>query len=128
MIYAIATTEEKLAHNFSKAELFIFYNEEGKKIAVQKNPALGVTGCNAKHSIISLFKKLNVDMVIVRKIGEKTLTKLLDAGFKVEQGNTRNSIAELIVNAKLNKNGLTNPSQGVKKNKGSCCSSNNEKH
>ena len=125
MIYAVATTEDKLSHNFSKSELFVFYNEEGRKIGVQKNPALGVTGCSAKHSIISLFKKLNVDTVIVRKVGEKTLAKLLDAGFKVEQGNTRNSIAELIANAKLNKNALTNASQGVKKNKGSCCSSNN---
>ncbi len=120
MIYAIATTEKQLAHHFSKAEQFTFYNEQQEVIAVYKNPALAVSGCAGKRLLIELLHKRECDVVIVRKIGEKTLTKLLTAGFKVEQGNTRNSTNELLENAALQKNSLTKPEQGVKK-KTSCC-------
>ena len=120
MIYAIAMTDKKLAHHFSKAEIFTFYNEQQEVIAVYKNPALGVSGCSAKRLLIDLLHKMACDVVIVRKIGEKTLARLLNAGFKVEQGNTRNSYKELLENARLQKNSLTSPEQGVKK-KTSCC-------
>ena len=118
MIYAIATTEKKLSHQFSKAEIFTFYNEQQEAIAVYKNPALGISGCSAKNLIIDLLHKMHCDVVIVRKIGEKTLAKLLNAGFKVEQGNTRHSNDELITNARLQKHSLTSPEQGVKKKSG----------
>ncbi|MCG6200753.1 NifB/NifX family molybdenum-iron cluster-binding protein [Psychromonas antarctica] len=114
MIYAIATTESKLAHKFSKTEIFTFYNEQKEVIAVYKNPALGIPGCSAKKLIIDLLHKMACDVVIVRKIGEKTLARLLNAGFKVEQGNTRNSVLELLEDARLHKHSLTSPEQGVK--------------
>lgn len=121
MIYAIATTDKKLAHKFSKAEKFTFYNEQQEIIAVYQNPALDVSGCSGKDLIVDLLKQRECDTVIVRKIGEKTLGKLLAAGFKVEQGNTRNSVEELLENAAQQKNSLTKPEQGVqKKNKGCC--------
>jgi len=120
MIYAIATTEQKLAHRFSKAELFTFYNEQQEVIAVYKNPALGISGCAGKRLLIDLLHKRACDVVIVRKIGEKTLARLLNAGFKVEQGSTRSSYQELLENACLQKNPLTSPEQGVKSKKRSC--------
>jgi predicted Fe-Mo cluster-binding NifX family protein len=120
MIYAIATTDKQLAHHFSKAEVFTFYNEQQEVIAVYKNPALGVSGCAGKRLLIDLLHKRECDVVIVRKIGEKTLARLLDAGFKVEQGNTRNSYKELLEDARLQKNSLASPEQGVK-NKTTCC-------
>jgi len=120
MIYAIATTEKKLSHHFSKAECFTFYNEQQEVIAVYKNPILGVSGCSGKKLLIDLLHKMACDVVIVRKIGEKTLARLLNAGFNVEQGNTRNSNTELLENARLQKAPLTSPEQGVKK-KNSCC-------
>lgn len=122
MIYAIATTDQKLAHHFSKAELFTFYNDHNEVIAVYKNPVLGVSGCSAKKLLIDLLHKLSCDVVIVRKIGEKTLGRLLNAGFKVEQGNTRHSNEQLIENARLQKGSLINAEQGVAK-KDKCCSS-----
>lgn len=115
MIYAIATIEKKLSHRFSKTDVFTFYNEQGEVIGVYKNPALDVPGCSAKKLIIELLTKMGCELVIVRKIGEKTLAKLLDAGFKVEQGNTRNTIEQLLLDASLQKNSLTKPEQGVKK-------------
>jgi predicted Fe-Mo cluster-binding NifX family protein len=120
MIYAIATTDKKLSHKFSKTELFTFYNEQQEVIGVYKNPALGVSGCSAKNLIIELLQKMGGDVVIVRKIGEKTLARLLDAGFKVEQGNTRHSVEELLDNARLRTNPLTSPDQGVKSMKSGC--------
>ena len=115
MIYAIAMTDNKLSHKFSKSEQFTFYNEQQELIGIYKNPAIGVPGCRNKKLIVDLFHKMKCESVIVRKIGEKTLAKLLDAGFKIEQGNTRNTIEQLLLDASLQKNSLTKPEQGVKK-------------
>lgn len=125
MIYAVAMTDNKLSHRFSKSELFSFYNDQQELIGIYKNPALGDSGCAAKSLVIDLLKKMQCEVVIVRKIGEKTLDRLLSAGFKVEQGNTRNSIDQLLVNAALQKQSLTEPEQGIKKDcshqADSCC-------
>ncbi len=96
MIYAIVTNDKKLAPRFSKADIFTFYNDRQEVIGVYKNPALAASGCAAKQSVIDLLYKMNCDIVIVRKIGEKTLARLLNAGFKVEQGNTRHNDKETI--------------------------------
>ena len=117
MIYAIAMTEDKLSHQFSKSEYLNFYNEQEKLVATCPNPALGLSTCSAKKLIIELFHKMACDVVIVRKVGEKTLAKLLNAGFQVEKGNTRHSISQLLQDASAYKHPLTQPSQGVK---GSC--------
>lgn len=121
MIYAVATSDNKLAHHFSKAQKFAFYNQQKEMIALYKNPALGGSGCSGKGLIIALLRKMNCDVVIVRKIGQKTLGKLLAAGFKVEQGNTRSDINELIDDAQAQKNSLTRAEQGVVKKASSCC-------
>ena len=115
MIYAIVTNDKKLAPRFSKADIFTFYNEQQQVIAVYKNPALAGSGCSAKKLIVDLLQKMSCDVVIVRKIGEKTLARLLNSGFKVEQGNTRHSVQELLDNARLQTHSLTSPEQGVKK-------------
>ena len=120
MIYAIVTNDKKLAPRFSKAEIFTFYNEQQEVIAVYKNPALGVSGCAAKNLVVDLLHKMACDVVIVRKIGEKTLARLLNAGFKVEQGSTRHTVQELLENARLQKHPLTSPEQGVKRKESGC--------
>ncbi len=120
MIYAIVTNDKKLSPRFSKADIFTFYNEQQEVIAVYKNPALDVSGCSAKKLVIDLLHKMACDVVIVRKVGEKTLAKLLNAGFKMEQGNTRHSVKELLENARLQKHPLTSPEQGVKKMNSGC--------
>lgn len=122
MIYAVATSDEKLAHHFSKAQKFAFYNQQKEMIALYKNPALDISGCSGKSLLIDLLRKMNCDVVIVRKIGQKTLGKLLAAGFKVEQGNTRSEIDALLDDAQTQKNPLTRAEQGVQKKTSSCCS------
>tara|TARA_R110001583_G_scaffold69129_8_gene196247 strand:- start:3734 stop:4096 length:363 start_codon:yes stop_codon:yes gene_type:complete len=108
-------TDKKLAHHFSKADIFCVYNEQYKNLAVFKNPALEVKGCSGKGLLIDALHKYHCDVVIVRKIGEKTLARLLNAGFSVEQGNTRHSVEELLIAASTRQHSLTEPSQGVKK-------------
>lgn len=120
MIYAVATTDSTLSHQFSKSHSFTFYNEDKKVIAVYKNPALETKGCGGKKLIVELFKKMQCDLVIVRKIGEKTLARLLHAGLKVEQGNTRHDIEQLLTEAAAGKNSLTSPDQGVQKKSCEC--------
>lgn len=122
MIYAIATTENQLAHHFSKAQKFAFYNQQKEMIALYKNPALDISGCSGKSLLIDLLRKMNCDVVVVRKIGQKTLAKLLAAGFKVEQGNTRNDINTLLDDAAVEKQPITRVEQGVVKKASSCCS------
>ena len=128
MIYAIAMTNNKLSHQFSKSDNFAFYNEKYQIIAVHDNPALGITGCSAKLLIIQLLQEMHCDVVIVRKVGEKTLAKLLNAGLQVEQGNTRDDIKTLLESAKLHRRSLNTPEQGVLKKAsdknagGRCCS------
>ena len=114
MIYAIATIDNKLSAHFSKTQSFTFFDEL-EEVAVYKNPALGVPGCGAKRGIIDLFSKMKCDVVIVRKIGENSLARLLTAGFKVEQGNTRKNYLELIEDARLHKHSLTTTDQGAHK-------------
>ena len=120
MSYVIAMTDKKLSHHFSKSEIFSFYDENNHQVAVYKNPALGAKGCSGKKLLVDLFNERQCHTVIVRKIGEKTLARLLDAGFKVEQGSTRDSIDELLEAAKANKKSLTDSSQGVE-SKANCC-------
>jgi predicted Fe-Mo cluster-binding NifX family protein len=106
-------SDKKLAHHFSKSDIFCVYNEEHKNIAVFKNPLLEAKGCSGKGLLIDAFNKYQCEVVIVRKIGEKTLARLLNAGFSVEQGNTRHSVEELLSAASTRKKPLTQPSQGV---------------
>lgn len=120
MSYAIAMTEKKLSHHFSKTEVFHFYDEHLREVAAYKNPALNQLGCAGKKRIVELFQERQCHTVIVRKIGEKTLARLLNAGFKVVQGNTRHSIEEMLSEARLNKNLLTDASQGIKKSSCGC--------
>ena len=128
MIYAIAMSNNKLSHQFSKSDSFAFYNEKNQSIAVHDNPALDITGCFAKLLIIQLLQEMHCEVVIVRKVGEKTLTKLLNAGLKIEQGNTRDDIETLLESAKLHRRSLNTPEQGVLKKAshknagGRCCS------
>ena len=129
MIYAIAMTDNKLSHKFSKSEAFNFYNDQQVLIAVHKNPSIESSGgCGSKQSIVELFKKMNCDSIIVRKIGEKNLARLLNAGFKVEQGNTRHSLEQLLADAALQKNPLTEPEQGVVKADGAKCGGHAHEH
>lgn len=127
MIYAIAMSEQKLSHQFSKSDCFAFYNEQQVLITTSKNPASGLSGCSAKQLIIELLQEMKCDMVIVRKVGEKTLAKLLAAGLKVQQGNTRSSIEQLLEGAKLHTQQLSKSEQGVQKScdhkgaGGKCC-------
>ncbi len=121
MNYAIAITKGKLAPCFSKAQIFEFYNTQHRKVAVYKNPILNVSGCAAKKLLIDLLIERQCNTLIVRKVGEKTLAKLLHAGIKVQQGNTRHHIEVLLENARLETHLLMDEKQGVpKKTKCAC--------
>jgi len=124
MIYAIAMTDNKLSHQFSKSTRFDFYNEQQEPVGVYKNPALDIESCQGKQAIVHLFKKMQCDVVVVRKIGEKTLSRLLNAGFNIERGNTRHSTSELLTAAASQQSPLTDPAQGIKKS----CEHSHEHH
>ncbi|WP_434340474.1 NifB/NifX family molybdenum-iron cluster-binding protein [Motilimonas cestriensis] len=120
MIYAIATSNEKLSHRFSQSESFDFYDQQGQRLARIENPALTTSCCQGKTQLINMLTTMGCKTVIVRKIGQKTLAKLLMAGIEVEQGNTRHSVTELLAQAKARSHSLTCPDQGVLPQNGSC--------
>lgn len=107
MIYAIATTNKRLAPHFSKAEMFTFYNEHKEVIAVYRNPALGAAECARIGALFELLKQMQCDVLVIRKIGKKALTTLLEQGYRVERGNARHTTSELLDNAALQKNSLS---------------------
>ncbi|QSX33201.1 hypothetical protein JYB87_15970 [Shewanella avicenniae] len=84
MITAIPMSRDKIAAHFSKADSFVFINEQGTSVVQAPNPGLE-NGCAGKANIITLLQQQQVDRVIVRNIGERFLARLLDAKFQVFQ-------------------------------------------
>ncbi|WP_052074603.1 NifB/NifX family molybdenum-iron cluster-binding protein [Shewanella mangrovi] len=112
MITAIPMSGDKIAGHFSKAETFLFINEQGTALAQEVNPGLS-DGCAGKAQILALLQQQQVTRVIVRNIGERLLSRLLDAQFKVFQiGSSRWDSAEFLADAPRYLLPLTDASQG----------------
>ena len=84
MITAIPMSRDKIASHFSKAERFVFIDAQGHELAAQANPGLQ-EGCAGKAKILTLLQQQQVQRVIVRNIGERLLSRLLDADLNVFQ-------------------------------------------
>ena len=83
MITAIAMKEDRIASHFTKADRFIFMDQNGEIKAQKNNPAVNNVNCSGKNEILALLKGENIDQVIVRNIGQQILAKLLEKGFAV---------------------------------------------
>ncbi|WED21328.1 dinitrogenase iron-molybdenum cofactor [Vibrio sp. JC009] len=110
MIYAIPTNSDTVANHFMKASQFALVDENNAVIKCVESPAAGAkSSCADKSSAIKLLKEMKPDAVIVRNIGERSLGKLLSAGIRVMQVNTRTALASA-TQAELTE--LTEASQG----------------
>ncbi|ACQ93270.1 conserved hypothetical protein [Tolumonas auensis DSM 9187] len=112
MITAIPMKEDRVASHFTKADSFVFINENGDVISRKANPALNAN-CSGKSELLTLLQAENVQRVIVRNIGERILGKLLDSQFAVYQTSCGRQDAKELVSEQANKlTQLTNASQG----------------
>lgn len=84
MITAIPMSRDKIASHFSKADSFVFIDQQGTQLAQLPNPGLQA-GCAAKAEILTLLRQQQVERVIVRNIGERLLSRLLNAELSVFQ-------------------------------------------
>lgn len=121
MIFAIPYQNERIAGHFTKAEQFLFTDQNTSEL--KENPALRGEGCGGKKSLLALLKSQHTDVVLIRNIGEKMLANLLKANIRVFRTNGRISLETVNLS---NLTELTKPSQGrpCKNTKQGCCSKN----
>ena len=84
MITAIPMKEDRVASHFTKADSFVFVNENGDVLSRKANPALNAN-CSGKKDLLAMLLAENAKRVIVRNIGERILGKLLESQFAVFQ-------------------------------------------
>lgn len=112
MITAIPMKEDRVASHFTKADSFVFVNENGDVLSRKANPALNAN-CSGKKDLLAMLLAENAKRVIVRNIGERILGKLLESQFAVFQTSCGRQNVQELVSAQANKLVLmTSSSQG----------------
>ncbi len=112
MITAIPMKEDRVASHFTKADSFVFVNENGGVLSRKANPALNAN-CAGKKDLLTMLQAENAQRVIVRNIGERILSKLLESQFSVYQTSCgRQSVKEMVSEQADKLTHMTSPSQG----------------
>jgi len=112
MIYAIPNSRNGVANHFMKAKQFVFFDENNVFIDRAINPGSETNtnrSCRDKKSTISLLRKMETDVVIVRNIGERALDKLLKQNVRVFQVNGQTQLSDAIKSPMVE---LTESTQG----------------
>ena len=99
-----------LSGHFARALRFALYSPQGEHLSDLALPPLSDEGhCQRNHAVLLQLKQQGVNRVVVRRIGQKMLGKLLAAGLRVYQANRR-AMPEALLNAELTE--LTSAEQG----------------
>lgn len=81
---AIPMQDDRIASHFTKADHFIFLDDQGVIKSTKSNPATD-SGCSGKSALHKLIIDEKAQRVIVRNIGQRSLAKLLAKGLQVFQ-------------------------------------------
>ncbi|RWX56064.1 NifB/NifX family molybdenum-iron cluster-binding protein [Photobacterium chitinilyticum] len=112
MITAIPMNENHIANHFSKAEHFLFINEQGVEISRYPNPVQGAHYAGKKE-LLKLLLEQQAKRIVVRNIGQQMLGKLLSHQLAVVQTDSgRRSAVELVNSEAVGLVSLTDPEQG----------------
>ena len=76
MITAIPIQRGYFSAHFSKADAFCFFDQDGRLIKRVNNPVKSEQ-CSTRKKLMALFEDYRVGRVIVRRVGEKMLDRLL---------------------------------------------------
>lgn len=116
-----------LSGHFARALRFALYSPQGEHLSDLALPPLSDEGhCQRNHAVLLQLKQQGVNRVVVRRIGQKMLGKLLAAGLRVYQANRR-AMPEALLNAELTEltsaeQGSVGPNQRASKSHGGHCS------
>lgn len=128
MSIAIAlTARDHVAGHFGKAAAFAIYDQQGQWITRVENSGSRELGCKHKKIIQRQLAEYGVAEIVLGNIGQRSLARLLQAGFSVSRVAPRTSLAALLAGS-VEKEALTSAEQGkaCKREKGGCgcgCSS-----
>lgn len=112
MITAIPMNNDHIASHFSKAEHFLFINDQGVEVSRHENPVLAAH-CAGKKALLKLLLQHHAERVVVRNIGQKMLGKLLSHRLSVVQTDSgRRSAQELVSSETAGLFSLTEADQG----------------
>ncbi|MGF1693577.1 NifB/NifX family molybdenum-iron cluster-binding protein [Photobacterium kagoshimensis] len=122
MLRAIAVNAaNNVAGHFGKAPEFVVYDAQGQLIERMTNSGSKAIGCKHKKQLQRRFSELGVQEIVLGSIGQRSLARLLQAGFVVSQVAARTPVSDVLAGtaSKLN---LTAAEQGrpCKREKGDC--------
>ena len=96
MITAIPMTETRISGHFSRADHFVFLNDQGEVVARCANPALDGE-CSGKEALLTLLSEQGAERIVVRHVGQKMLGELLERRLEVFRvGHGSNGVADLV--------------------------------
>ncbi|QOH80593.1 hypothetical protein IHE26_04715 [Plesiomonas shigelloides] len=116
-----------LSGHFARALRFALYSPQGEHLSDLALPPLSDEGhCQRNHAVLLQLKQQGVNRVVVSRIGQKMLGKLLAAGLRVYQANRR-AMPEALLNAEFTEltsaeQGSVGPNQRASKSHGGHCS------
>ncbi|PSV53154.1 MULTISPECIES: NifB/NifX family molybdenum-iron cluster-binding protein [unclassified Photobacterium] len=122
MAMAIALTpREQVAGHFGKAAVFVIYDQQGQQVARIENTGSRELGCKHKKIIQSQLVEYGVSEIVLGNIGQRSLARLLHAGFHVSRVAPRTTLADVLSGSAV-KEALTSAEQGrdCKREKGAC--------
>lgn len=122
MSIAIAITpRSEVAAHFGKAAAFMVFDLQGEMIARIENGGSKAIGCKHKKILQRQLGEFGVTEVVLGNIGQRSLGRLLNAGFTVSKVPSRSSVQAVLAGS-VAKIALTAAEQGrpCKREKGDC--------
>lgn len=122
MIKAIAVNAaNNVAGHFGKAPEFAVYDAQGQLVERMTNSGSKAVGCKHKKQLQRRFGELGVQEIVLGSIGQRSLARLLSAGFIVSQVAARTPVGDVLAGTAHTLN-LTEAEQGrpCKREKGDC--------
>ncbi|NLS12928.1 dinitrogenase iron-molybdenum cofactor [Vibrio sp. SM6] len=110
MIYAIPNDGEQITNHFIKAPFIAIYSDgDGLIDNFVNHAAQAGSSCQSKSQLLNQIAQHNVDAVMVRNIGERSLEKLLKRNIMVYRVGCRAELNKVIY---APRSALTVPSEG----------------
>ncbi|MGF1785136.1 NifB/NifX family molybdenum-iron cluster-binding protein [Photobacterium swingsii] len=122
MLRAIAVNAaNNVAGHFGKAPEFAVYDAQGQLIERMINSGSKAVGCKHKKQLQRRLSELGVQEIVLGSIGQRSLARLLNAGFVVSQVAARTPVSDVLAGT-ANKLNLTAAEHGrpCKREKGEC--------
>ena len=122
MSVAIAVTpNHQVAGHFGKAASFVVYDEQGQQVAEVVNQGRKEVGCKHKKQLQAQLTAHNVTTILLGNVGQRSLGRLLGAGFEVFRVPNRTPIQDVVL-GNVCREPLLSAEQGrpCKREKGAC--------